>query len=613
MGLLTRPAVANSERVDRQRKSPITVVIGNPPYSAKQRSANDDNANKEYPQLDKKIRDTYAKYSKAGQKTALYDSYIRAFRWASDRIEQDGIIGYVTNGGYIDSRVMEGFRKCLSDEFTSIYCLNLRGNTRLSGELARREGGQVFGPGSRATIAILFLVKNKSRKKKDCKIFYHDIGDYLTTETKLEKLTAFREIKNVSWEATSPDKHHSWINQQNPLFDSFLPLGVKGNKSKGPLVSSVFKTYSQGVKTNRDAWVYNFSRAKLEENMRSMICFYNEEVRKQIEDHGNEEKAPIDRDSSRIKWSRRLIRQGAKGRQLDFDARAIREGMYRPFTCEWLSFDKVLIEEISHQPSFFPNSESRNFAICVSGIGASKGFSSLMISKVPNLHFLDTAQCFPRYTFSKSLNEEGFDRVDNIPAETIERFRKHYGITDLDGDTIFYFAYSILHHPKYKELFSSDLKKGLPHIPLSGKGDDFEELSTLGKSLAALHLDYEKVAPANLQVEGDEKNARVEKMRFGKGGKGEKDKSVIHYNPMVTISNIPLKAYEYVVNGKSAIEWVMERYQVTTDKDSGLRNDPNEWGGGSYILDLLKRIVTVSLETVRLTEEIGKKDLDIGK
>ena len=613
LGLLTRPAVANSERVDRQRKSPITIVIGNPPYSSGQRSANDDNANKEYPQLDKKIRDTYAKHSKATSKISLYDSYIRAFRWASDRIEQDGIIGYVTNGGYIDGMAMDGFRKCLRDEFTSIYCLNLRGNTRLAGELVKREGGKIFGQGSRASIAIIFLVKNKSRKKQGCEIFYHDIGDYLTAETKLEKLTTFREINNVGWEEISPDKHHSWINQQNPLFDSFLPLGVKGNKSKGPVVSSVFKTYSRGTATARDTWVYNFSRATLEENMRSMVRFFNEQVRKRVEVGGNEEKDRIDRDSSQIKWSDGLMGQVAKGRELDFDAGAIRQGMYRPFTCKWVFFDKKLIERTYLQPSFFPNPESRNFAICVSGIGASKGFSSLMVNKVPNLDFLEKTQCFPRYTFSKSLNEEGFDRVDNIPAETVERFRKHYGITDLDGDAIFYYAYSILHHPKYRELFSSDLKKGLPRIPLSGKGDDFEELSALGKSLAALHLDYEKVAPANLQVEGDEKNARVEKMRFGRGEKREKDKSVIHYNPTVTLRNIPLKAYDYVVNGKPAIEWVMERYQVTTDKDSGLRNDPNEWGGGSYILDLLKRIVTVSLETVRLTEEIGKKDLDIGK
>ena len=611
IGLLAKPAIANSERVDRQRKSPITVVMGNPPYSVGQRSVNEDNANKEYPQLDKKIRDTYAKYSKAGQKRNLYDSYIRAFRWASDRIEEDGIIGYVTNGGYIDGGAMDGFRKCLSDEFTSIYCLNLRGNTRLSGELARREGGQVFGPGSRATIAILFLVKNKSRKKEGCEIFYHDIGDYLKAQTKLAKLAAFQDIKNVSWKAVSPDKHHSWINQQNPLFDSFLPLGVKGNKSKGTQVPSLFKAYSLGIATNRDAWVYNFSKRKLEENVLSMIRFYNEEARKLVAARANEVKSLTDRDSSRIKWSRGLICQGTKGRQLDFDPGVICQGMYRPFTREWLFFDRKLNEFVFRQPSFFPDSESRNFVICVSGIGALKEFSSLMVSKVPNLHFLDSCQCFPRYTFSKSLNEEGFDRVDNIPAETVERFRKHYGRTDLDGDAIFYYAYSILHHAKYREQFSSDLKKGLPHIPLTGKGDDFEELSTLGKSLAALHLDYEKVAPANLQVEGDEKNARVEKMRFGRGEKREKDKSVIHYNPMVTLRNIPLKAYEYVINGRSAIEWVMLRYQVATDKDSGLRNDPNEWGGGSYILDLLKRIVTVSLETVRLTEEIGKKDLNI--
>ena len=424
----------NSKRVLRQKDTPIRVVMGNPPYSAGQSSANDNNANLSYPRLDESIATSYAGHSKATNKNSLYDSYIRAFRWASDRIGEEGIVAYVSNGGWIDGNAMDGFRKCLVDEFSSIYCFNLRGNARTSGEQRRREKGNVFGEGTRTNVAIVFLVKKKDASGA-CQIRYHDIGDYLNREQKLDTIKGFSSIGNMEdcFRPIIPNVHHDWINQRNETFLNYLPLGEKDNKRNKGTVPSVFTLYGRGVATCRDAWAYNFSKVNLAENMEKTIRFYNSEVeryQKACIGKKDSEKpvvnAFVNYDSTKIHWGD-LTGYIKKNEASNFSRGNLRNGIYRPFSKQWLYFDPRWNTRRYQQPSIFPNPDTKNLAICVSGIGASKEFSALMVDTVPDiqLHFLDTGQCFPRYRYisteatgrqtSLTLGEVKHTRVDNIP------------------------------------------------------------------------------------------------------------------------------------------------------------------------------------------------------
>ena len=472
----------NSKRVLRQKDTPIRVVLGNPPYSAGQGSANDNNANLSYPRLDESIAKSYAEHSTATLKNSLYDSYIRAFRWASDRIGDEGIVAYVSNGGWLDGNATDGLRRCLAEEFSSIYCFNLRGNQRTSGELSRREGGKIFGSGSRAGIAVTFLVKKKNAQG-ECQIRYHDIGDSLDRKQKLDTISDFGSIGNMAglWRDISPNKYHDWINQRNETFLNYLPLGDKDTKRNKGTVSSVFTLYSRGVATSRDAWAYNFSKAVLEENMQRTIAFYNSEVeryRHACEGKSDDNKPIVgdflNYDSTQIHWDRANKKEVTQNKTSEFNPDNLRVGLYRPFCKQGLYFNRQWNNDRYQQPRIFPNPDTQNLAICVSGIGAGKEFSALMVDTVPNLHFLDTSQCFPRYRYisteatgrqtSLEMEEAKLNRVDNIPEETVTRFQSHYLDKTIDGDAIFYYVYGLLHSPDYKTRFSADLKKMLaPH------------------------------------------------------------------------------------------------------------------------------------------------------
>ena len=649
----------NNKRAKRQSGIDIRVIVGNPPYSAQQASQNDGNQNLAYPQLDAKIEATYAAKSNASNVKNLYDSYVRAVRWASDRVKDKGIVCFVSNGSFIDANNMDGLRKCLMDEFSSVYVFNLRGNQRTSGETSRMEGGKVFGSGSRAQIAISMLIKNPAKQGKG-QLFYYDIGDYLSREEKLKIITEFTSIGSIPWKALLPNDSHDWINQRDPAFDAFLPLGDKSD----PNNVTVFDVYSLGLGTNRDAWAYNFSRQALTSNMGRMIDFYNQQVAgfKKVAEKTTFKNATerlkavesfIDNDPKKISWSSSLIPHVGRGTKSEFNGNSIEIGLYRPFNKLRVYFDNVMNHRVGQLPKIFPYTQ-KNIAICVSGIGASKGFSALVTDVIPNLHTIDSGQCFPLYAYEEGdeeaiaqldiLDQQDFFhteddngelvlhepvameddaltalcdaaspcRRENIPDAILAKFQTTYAASkgkSIVKEDIFYYAYGILHSPEYKSRFDSDLKKMVPRIPFA---KDFWAFSVGGRELAQWHLNYETVEPYPVQQAGeldlgDAAYYQVQKMQFAKKGK-EVDKSTINVNSRIRLSGIPLEAYDYVVNGKSAIEWVMDRYQVTVDKDSGIRNDPNAWGlemrQPDYIVNLVKRVIRVSLETVKIVQAL---------
>ena len=606
----------NNERVRRQKERDIRVILGNPPYRVNQGNSNDKNQNLSYDFLDESIRKTYAAGSTAGNKNSLYDNYIRAFRWASNRIRKQGIVCYVSNGGWIDGNTMDGFRKSLAEEFTSIYVFNLRGNARTQGKLRRQEAGNVFGSDSKTSIAITLLVKNP-QKKGTCAIHYHDIGDYLSREEKLSRLAEFGSIAHVHWERITPNEHHDWINMRSADFGSLVPLNDAPN--------AIFVLRSRGVETSRDVWVYNFSKSALEDNIRRMIAFYNDQVDAfgkicQADGDNAEKKAQelIDTDPKKIKWTSELIEDLAQVKKGEFRQENIGPSLYRPFIKSWIYYDPQFNHRFKEK--LFPSAHHKNLAISVTGTGSSKDFSCLMVNTLPDLEVISKSQCFPLYYYEKTApakktmpglfapdsSGEEYVRKEAITDMARADFREHYRDDTISKEDIFYYIYGVLHSPEYRERFASDLKKMLPRIPfVSG----FWGFSKAGRELAHWHLNYETVEPWPLEGKKDNSTLsgvtakeffRVEEMKFGKNGK-EIDKTTIVYNSRITLSEIPLEAYEYVVNGKPALEWVMERYAVKIDKDSGIKNDPNLWSEDPrYILDLVKRIVRVSFETVRI-------------
>lgn len=602
----------NSERLQRQKQKPLRVIIGNPPYSVGQKSANDDAQNQFYPKLDARIDATYGQLSNANLKKSLHDSYIKAFRWASDRISKEGgIIGYVSNGSWIEGNSQDGMRKSLEKEFTSIHVFNLRGNQRTSGEMSRREGGKIFGSGSRTPISITILVKNPEKQTEKAEIFYHDIGDYLKREEKLKIVSDFRSIsnENIAWHKLKPNDDGDWIGQRNDAFNTYLP--IQPSQKFDISAQSFFTTYAIGVATNRDAWVLNFASEKLLENMRSMIDVYNQEVSNRAS-IGYKENS----NSAEINWTVNLRKDRERGARHKVNPSADIVSLYRPFTKQHMYFDMPFIERPGISKRLFPTRTTENRTIAISGVGAQKEFTALMSKSIADLQVADKAQYFPLYHFEKPKggqaglfeSSDDYVRKDGISDFIFKQARDKYVDNRIEKEDIFYYVYGLLHSPDYRREFANDLKKMLPRLPLVDKLEDFWAFSEAGRKLAKLHVDYEEVEPyAGVKVRGAQQgNYHVQKMRFIKKG----DKSTIIYNEQIKVENIPEKAYEYVVNGKSAIEWIIDRYQVKTDKASGIVNDPNDWakevGKPRYILDLLLSVINVSVQTVDIVESLPK-------
>ena len=617
----TRVFTQNSERVARQNKLPIRVIVGNPPYSSGQSNANDSNQNESYPTLDTRIRDRYAKRSTNGsKKMSLYDSYIRAFRWASDRIEEQGIVCFVSNAGWLRAAAMDGFRRCLVEEFDDIYVFDLRGNQRTKGEEAHREGGKVFGSGSRTPVSITLLVKHAVERHTG-RIHYRDVGDCLTREEKLQIVQDAATFGNVEWDTVTPDRFGDWFDRREDSFYEFAPMGLE--KRKAP--SGIFDIWSSGIITHRDTWVYSFAKRSLMIQMGILSDYFNNELEKHSGAPEKIVEKSVGKDPRRIKWDKKLYSRVSKGHKIKIDESKIVKVAYRPFCHQWHYYDSEIDWSHYQLPKLFPQLGVSDENVVISVTGGNNP-SCLITSCLPDLHFVGDPQCFPLYWYEGGTASGGmfasssnrYVRHDAITDEALEVFRASYphafvgrfkkdGGDEITKEDIFYYIYGILHSPEYRRRFESNLKKELPRIPLAR---DFADYSRYGRRLASFHLNYETVAPWQEIVEdGDSANpGRTVKMRFGKCKKTEDnpkgvDRSVLHVAENLTLKNIPERAYDYMVNGRSAIEWLMDRYQVRTDKASGIVDDPNDYSDDPrYIVDLVKRVVTVSMETLDIVK-----------
>lgn len=613
----------NSDRVLRQKNAPLRVIIGNPPYSVGQKSANDNAQNQSYPKLDNDIAKTYAALTKATNKNSLYDSYIKAFRWSSDRLDENGgIIAFVTNGAWLDGNSTDGFRKSLEKEFTSVYVFNLRGNQRTSGELSKKEGGKIFGSGSRTPIAITFLIKNPNIKTEKATIYYHDIGDYLSREEKLAIVSKFKSGGGDAfpWKIIEPNEHGDWISLRNNLFETFIELVP--DKKFNQKTNSFFTLNSMGIGTSRDAWVINSSKRELNKNTKKTVDFYNSQVDilKLGKLNNQNVESLISRDSTKISWSSSLLPNAINGNYANYEQDKISCVSYRPFNKQFIYLGDKFIHRRGQFKEIFTEKFNikDNLLICVST--TNKGLGLLITSHIADIHYNGDTQCFPLYYYEENTSaqkglfdtggEGDYIRKDGVSDFILARAKTQYG-KNVTKEDIFYYVYGFLHSPEYRETFANDLKKMLPRLPLVEDVRDFWAFSKAGRQLAELHLNYESVAPyetcqVTKNLTGLENDYKVVKMRFPK----KDQKGTIIYNGHITISNIPAKAYEYVVNGKSAIEWIMERYQVTVHKDSGIKNDPNDWAlehnNPSYILDLLLSIINVSVQTVEIVEGLPR-------
>ena len=606
----------NSARVERQQKAPIQVVVGNPPWSAGQRSSADDNPNVAYPEMEKRIAETYAARSKATLKNSLYDSYKMAVRWASDRIGERGVVAFVTNGSWIDGNVDSGVRACLAEEFTSIHVLNLRGNARTSGGRRRAEGDNVFGQGSRAPVALTVLVRNPDAAHDGCRILYRDVGDWLIREDKLAFLREAGSIAGIDdWREIAPDRHHDWIGQRSEAFQALYPLGSKDAKA-GRTDEAVFTLFSNGYKTGRDAYSINFSRKACVDNAHRMVGDYTAALREWEASNGGVP-GGIDsvarRHSANLRWDRELKRRIRQQATTTFSHDHIREVVYRPFVKQYLYADYTFSQAPGQTRALFPDDASENRAICVTGVGSTKPFSALIVDTMPDLELISKGQCFPRYRYERRNEKQGelldgaggLERVDNVSDVALRAFRVRYADNAIGKDDVFDYVYGVLHAPAYRERFANDLAKELPRVPFAG---DFHAFARAGRALAALHLGYETCDEYPLEtVFAGPGEPRPEHFRIAERAMRfvDDERTALRINEHVSLTGIPAEAHAYQVNGRTPLEWLIDRYRIVRDKESGIVNDPNAWFADPVdLLPAIRRVVHVSAETARIVEDL---------
>lgn len=588
----------------------IRVIIGNPPYSAGAKSENDNNQNLSHPKLEKWVHKTYGENSTARVGATTRDTLIQSMRMASDLLKDKGVIGFVVNGSFIDSKSADGFRKCVAKEFSHLYVLNLRGNARTSGEERKKESDGIFDSGSRATIAIVFFVKDKSVPNNT--IFYYEVGDYLKREAKLNLLAEFEDLDSVEFETIIPNAKGDWINQRNDEFEKLIPL-KRDKKLQNP---SIFDINSNGVVTNRDPWVYNFSPNALMQSVQTCIDTYNADLKRfnaryreafkqrtkgiksaDLYKHLNDKE--ITTDKTKIAWVQNLKTQLIKGKKLDdFSQEKISVSLYRPFNKQYFYYERELAWSFYSMKKIFPDKSAQNVVINT-GVGNGKDFSALVSDCISDYSLISPNQAYPLYHYDDLGN-----RHYAISGYALNLFRRHYKDNAITEEEIFYYIYAIFHHKGYLEKYKNSLAKEAPRIALS---DDFKELSTLGKELGELHLNYESGEMHDSVKYTTLMNAAIEGYYDVVQMKKDKKGDCIIYNQNITITKIPQKAFEYVVNGKSAIDWVIERYQKTTDKDSLIENNPNDYAGGQYVFELLCRVIKLSEKSVDLIEKISMK------
>jgi len=599
----------NAERVKRQKDSPIFVIIGNPPYNAWQINENDNNKNRKYPVVDQRVTDTYAKASDATNKNSLSDMYVKAFRWASDRIGEEGLITFVSNNGFLEDKAFDGMRRHLAADFCAIYHLNLKGDARTTSEQRRREGGNIFQDAIRVGVGITVLVKHGQEPSRH--VMVHPVDDYMDYAQKKGFLEQHDSIAEVPWSKLLPDSKGNWVTEgMRAEFGRFLSIAAEEAD-----VEVLFQVCSNGIKTNRDEWTCNFSAQDLETNVRKTIGFYNTELARWQQSKQDEKIDDFVRyDDHFISWSRDLKQDLVRGRCVEFDPLKIRRLLYRPFVASNVFFDRVVNEEVYRLPKIFPTlgSENENVVIWLK-VGTGWPFFAAACNCIPNVLPQSGSQCFPFYTY----NEDGTNRRENITDWALDQFRSHYHDASISKWDIFHYVYALLHHPEYRERYAANLRRELPRIPFVGAertGEDpsvaslsqgrlpaptqvFQAFVTAGRRLAEIHVQYEQQPEYPLkktEKAGEKLDWRVSKMRLGK------DKTSLIYNQFLTLSEIPKEAFEYRLGNRSALEWVIDQYQVSTDKRSGITNDPNRADDPEYIVRLIGQVITVSVETVKI-------------
>ena len=589
----------NTLRVEEQRETPMFVVIGNPPYNARQTNENDNNKNRPHAGIDERVRNTFAADSNAQSKNKLYDPYVKAFRWAMDKLGDEGIVAFVTNNSFIDAQMFDGMRKHLSEEFDMLYILDLGGNVR------KGQPGDANVFGIQVGVSINIFVKSSRHSPRAVtaegvsRMLYNDETAALNKSRTFAFLDENQHIGNIEWQELTPDKRHTWLTADlHTDFDTFIPMGSKEAKAdKGKTEGTLFKTYSLGVSTNRDAWVYNFNTASLTENIQRMIKFYNAQTLEWVGTKNNTGVNLddfVDSDPQKISWSEGLKRKLKAGQLAEFAESKLRQSLYRPFTKTNLFFDRLMNERVYVFPSFFPTleTESENRILCVN-MTPERPFACLMSDCIPvNVMaggFGSPTQCFPFYTY----DEDGTNRRENITDWALTQFQKHYADDTITKWDIFHYTYGLLHHPTYREPYQENLKRDLPHIPFA---EDFWAYAKAGARLANLHVTYESQPEYNklepIETPGMQVNLRVERMKFSK------DKTQLKYNDFLMLEGIPPEVFAYRLGNRSALEWVVDQYRVKIDKRSGIKNDPNREEDPEYILRLIGQVITVSLETV---------------
>ena len=588
----------NTQRVEEQKNTPMFVIIGNPPYNVGQINENDNNKNRKYPTMAARVKETYSQDSTATNKNALVDPYVKAIRWASDRIGEEGIVAFVTNNSFLDAVAFDGMRKHLYQDFNRVYVLDLKGNVRKD---SMREGipiGEkhtIFGLAAMVGIAVTFFVR--SRQHEDHKIYYSEVDWKATRQEKFNLIENAGSANKIQWKELIPDKNHTWLTEGlHTEFDTFIPMGTKTAKAaKGEAVEVIFKTYSSGVKTNRDAWAYNFNRNTLAENINGMIDTYNVEVdrwKRRVNRDANVDDF-VASDETRIKWSGDLKIKLKSGTTTDFSQEKMRGSLYRPFTKSSLYFDRIMNNRVYVFPSIFPTleTEKENRVIWLK-VGQEWPMFTLMVNNIPDVLPQGGSQCFPFYTY----DEDGRNRRENITDWALAQFRVHYGDEAITKWDIFHYVYGLLHHPTYRERYQANLKRDLPHLPYA---PNFWAFVKAGRRLGEIHVGYEDVEEYPLRfVEMPDMplDWRVEKMKLSR------DKTGVKYNDFLTLDGIPAEAFDYRLGNRSALEWVIDQYRVKTDKRSGIVNDPNREDEPEYIVRLVGKVIAVSLETVKIVE-----------
>ena len=587
----------NTERVERQKAADMFVVIGNPPYNVGQVNENDNNKNRKHKAMDKRIAETYAADSTAQLKNKLYDPYVKAFSWASKRIGEEGVVALVTNNGFLDRMAFDGMRKHLAQDFDAIYILDLGGNVRKNPKLSGTTHN-VFGIQVGVSIN-LFIKRSEARTDpKSAEIFYAHVDEFWRKEEKYNYLNSKGHYQNIDWQQITPDSRYTWFTEGlHAEFDTFLPIGSKEAKNtKGG--ETIFNLYSLGVATNRDILAYSFNLELLQEQVLTFTEIYNTTVdRKRRHNPKVPVESFIDTTDPRIKWTRQVKASLKKLQPSTYEESHFRTGLYRPFCQKYLYFDNFWNEERSQQYRIFPTpeTETENRVICVPSMGGRANFWCYLTTIIPNLTItsIDGNQCFPFYTY----DEDGTNRQENITDWALTEFRTHYGDATITKWDIFHYNYGLLHHPTYREKYQMNLKRDLPHIPFA---EDFWGFANAGAALADLHVNYESAPKYDelkyIETPGMPIDWRVEKMRLSK------DKTQLKYNDFLMLDGIPAEAFGYRLGTRSALEWVVDQYRVKVDKRSGIRNDPNRADQPQYIVDLIGRVISVSLRTVEIVD-----------